>query len=558
MRLRNWNLAASIVLLILVAGLVRAFSDRYRTEFALKSLAITEDDAQRNLPVNEPIFLKSGKAVVVSFRPGGKPGESRKIRLHLQDTCLEQLSNHELLGSAQSLPTCLKKGSLLLNVGFSTAHGAEVIDLGLRANGENSNAELKVLAVDDVFLGFKLAISACLLALVYTLHRILRSAGTAAFSEKIKVLSWLIVIILGFIARIASTQSNSPDMPFFLNWWDQLATDGYEGLSARLGIYTALYYYYLLTLVSIFKGVISPVIVIKWSAFPFELLLTYFVFKFVRQTCSLERAKWAAVTVFVSPGLIGNGSLWGQCDAIYTSLVMGSLYYLCQSRQRAAAISFAAAFCFKLQSAFAAPMLFVMYMRRRFHVSYLFFPIWAFLICSLPAWIAGADFFRFAFAYSRQVSSRAVQSYTFQPALAAIFDPSIDAAHHYRILSSLFTIGLIIAVTNFASTRKRLTDTDMLEMTLFFALFIPFFMPASGARYFFLAEMLIIPLAFVRPGITPAALVVTFLSALCYLRALGQYYSGVVLPALCGFVILYFAWRCFALEGKSSDSPVTA
>ena len=57
------------------------------------------------------------------------------------------------------------------------------------------------------------------------------------------------------------------------------------------------------------------------------------------------------------PTVVMNSSIWGQCDAIYVTFCVGSVYFLIKKRPWLAAAFFGVAFTFKLQAIFFLPVL---------------------------------------------------------------------------------------------------------------------------------------------------------------------------------------------------------
>ena len=89
------------------------------------------------------------------------------------------------------------------------------------------------------------------------------------------------------------------------------------------------------------------------------------------------------------PTVIMNSSVWAQCDAIYVTFCVGSVYFLIKRRPWLAAAFFGFAFAFKLQAIFFLPVLVaVLVINRQRLRSLLAAPV-AFLACLTPALIAG-------------------------------------------------------------------------------------------------------------------------------------------------------------------------
>jgi hypothetical protein len=73
---------------------------------------------------------------------------------------------------------------------------------------------------------------------------------------------------------------------------------------------------------------------------------------------------------------------------------------------------------------------------------------------------------------------------------------------------------------------------------------MPYVLPNMTGRYFFVADILTVALAFVRPRLWPAAALIqlgSLLAYLTYFTGVGMAYAA-VFPTTCGLLLLAFAW----------------
>ena len=99
---------------------------------------------------------------------------------------------------------------------------------------------------------------------------------------------------------------------------------------------------------------------IKALSIVFDFICAVAVFLIVKYLChdSSKSIKpyLAYGFALLLPTVIINGSLWGQCDIIYTSFILLSLYMLMKEKFPAAFILYGIAFAFKLQAIFIFPL----------------------------------------------------------------------------------------------------------------------------------------------------------------------------------------------------------
>lgn len=86
-------------------------------------------------------------------------------------------------------------------------------------------------------------------------------------------------------------------------------------------------------------------------SFIFEIIAAYYIMKIVNLKYKRERLGYLAfgLLLFI-PTVIFNGSVWAQCDIIYTAFVIGSIYYILNEKPVISIIFYGIALSFKLQA----------------------------------------------------------------------------------------------------------------------------------------------------------------------------------------------------------------
>jgi Gpi18-like mannosyltransferase len=309
------------------------------------------------------------------------------------------------------------------------------------------------------------------------------------------------IILVGAALRLAFLNVVSPDAHYYLlPWFEQLSAGGahalQDTLTGLLGNTNANYappYYYLLWFATYFVGTVPPLWLIKFVSFCFDPLGAFFAYKIVRLTLSKRKATFAAALVFSAPTAIMNDGWFGQCDMIWTSLVLGSLYFNLQRKYAISIAFFALAFSFKAQAIFFTPFLFMFFVRGEIK-------FWTFGIAPLvyaamllPAIMLGVYWRDAATTYIRQgdayhwLSSNAPNLYYF-------------FADHFYTQGLLIGLALATFSCLYLAVLPRFyrvsldTGAQVLAATTFLAL-SPFLLPKMHDRYFFAADMTSILLA---------------------------------------------------------------
>ncbi len=277
---------------------------------------------------------------------------------------------------------------------------------------------------------------------------------------------------------------------------------------------------------------IPKLIAIKTISVLFDGLLGLFTFfilslKFKRSYAAML----GVVAMLFAPTIFINSAAWGQADATYAALCLGSLYFLLKERPGWACALVGLAIAFKLQAIFFLPVLLVLLLKRRLALRYLALIPAVFLLMLAPAFIAGRGLWSLLTIYVGQISSgnggggfnaggahlasstssltlNAPSFYQWLPANTPTYWMWIGIA-----LAALFVIGVAALVV---ASKQCITSDVLLKLTLLFAVAIPFLLPEMHERYFYLADVVSIIYAFSFPRLFFIALLMQLCSLLSY------------------------------------------
>lgn len=188
--------------------------------------------------------------------------------------------------------------------------------------------------------------------------------------------------------------AQTADWGYFLNSWIQQLKeyDGLKGIGQAIGEYNVPY---TLFLNIVAKTPFNDLYEVKLFSIFFDYLCAFSIvicaFGFKRFFTPSGLLVWSFI--LLSPISFLDSSYWSQCDAIWTSLIILSLFFLLKEKHILAMLFFGIAFAFKLQAVFFMPVLIIYYFASRkmriFH--FLLIPA-VYFICILPAIFAGRDF----------------------------------------------------------------------------------------------------------------------------------------------------------------------
>ena len=237
---------------------------------------------------------------------------------------------------------------------------------------------------------------------------------------------------------------------------------------------------------------------IKTLSFVFEIIFAIYAFKIVKKVTNSKTASCTAYAlILILPTVVINGSMWGQCDACYASMVCASVYYLMDKKQIRSMIFFGLALAFKLQVVFILPLFGFAWFRKSFKLRYFLVAFATTFLTFLPLWCAGASFTLPFMPYVRQLTGYSSSINLNSTSMYAIFMwNSITNGSDIKALSTFGMVFTVICsfvlISTLAMKRVKVTYKSLFTIATFSVLMVPFVMPHMHDRYFYLAETFLV------------------------------------------------------------------
>ena len=328
-------------------------------------------------------------------------------------------------------------------------------------------------------------------------------------------------ILLAIMVRYPLLPFKSYDYIVALRpWYEFIASNGnFAALKYDFSHYNVPYLYLLATVACFFSDLHS-LLAIKITSIIFDFVLAFFVYRCVRLKYREPNEDaipiLAALVALSMPTVVINSALWGQADAIYTAFLVACLYYLLAGRQAAAFIAFGVAFSFKAQSAFFAPFLLWLSIKKKVNWRCVLSPM-VYLISILPAWFIGRPLYDLLmiypnqmahYEYKRRLSLNAPNLYQWIP----------NAYYDFYPVGIAFTAMVALGIAYFVyKSRVKITADRLVFLATFSVLIMPYLLPKMHDRYFFPADVIAIILAFYCPRYWYVPVVIGSVSALAYM-----------------------------------------
>lgn len=302
--------------------------------------------------------------------------------------------------------------------------------------------------------------------------------------------------VVALVVRLQLFPHQSPDYRFYLSrWWAHLATQGFDGLGVVFADYAPPYLYLL------YAGTlthVTPLVGIKVISLLGDVALAGSFYLLMRGLLGRWPALLSAAVLLMAPGVVLNSSAWGQCDAMYTSLLLLSVWALSRDRNAWAWVFFGAALSFKLQAVFLLPALGVVWLVRvrRAWWTPLLAPL-VILASWAPCLVAGRSLSSLLDIYRSQASSGLPLSYAPnvwylvpRPAAAAM-----GLWEHRALLVAAVLVGVVCLLSLVA--RRPWTAERVVVLAAFVTLAVPAFLPHMRERYMYPGQVLLLAAALV-------------------------------------------------------------
>ncbi|MGH4140574.1 hypothetical protein [Clostridium sp.] len=336
------------------------------------------------------------------------------------------------------------------------------------------------------------------------------------FFKKFVILAFIIWVAI--LIRIPGLPFMSGDYNSFVSkWFDTIKADGgFIALKNAMGDYTQPYLY-LLTIGTYTN--INTLFYVKMLSFVFELITALYIMKIVNIKYKNEKLDYLSFgLVLIIPTVIFNGSVWAQCDIIFTAFVIGSIYYILCEKPVTSIIFYGIALSFKLQAIFLLPLFGILLFKKKIKIYHLLLIPISYLVINIPSLIVGKPLKDILLTYATQSGEYKNLTYNAPSIYQWIPSKLFSDTTLVGYIGILFTFAVVLIIL-FVSVKyiKVIKYENVIELSLLLAVIVPFLLPRMHERYFFMADVISLLYAFCFPKKFYIAIIIPLVSLLCYL-----------------------------------------
>jgi len=300
--------------------------------------------------------------------------------------------------------------------------------------------------------------------------------------------TYISLVVFGILCKLILLPVKTGDFIGFLEpWLAFIKSHGYFS-SLKYGFYdyTPSYIY---ILIFIAKTGLNPLFLVKFISIIFEYIAAFYIGKVASQKYKSNNVIWIALAVVpVLPTILLNSSYLSQCDSIYASFVLGSIFFILTKKQLLSVLFLGIAFAFKMQTVMLLPLFFVLMLRGKINWYYFLIIPLVFLISLTPAWFFGRSFTDLLNVYISQTNHYQFLTLNFPNIYIWI---SNDYYQSSKTAGILLTFALTLISGIWMSKKKyNFSFDNWIRLAFLSAIVIPFLLPGMHERYMYLGDLL--------------------------------------------------------------------
>ena len=336
----------------------------------------------------------------------------------------------------------------------------------------------------------------------------IRSALTHKISVKkitftvMDILLFLVLTGFALIMRYALRNVVAGDYKMFFEPWVATlreAGGGIKGLSAEFEYvdYTTPY----LTILSFISicPFLNTLLLMKLVSIFFDFVAAFAVMAIVYdRTKNMTYGILGYGALLMVPTVLTNGAMWAQCDIIFTSFVLWSLYFMLNDKPAWSMAFYGIAFAFKLQTLFLAPLYVILWMKGKVKLKHFLFLPLMYVIGMIPSLLAGKSFWELISVYFFQANGQ-MDIYALSHKFPNIYQliGTDSFLFEYADAGIWVTLGaLMILMYCFARKQYEMNACLLLRMGMLLTMTVVFFLPHMHERYAILVDVMAIVYVF--------------------------------------------------------------
>lgn len=365
--------------------------------------------------------------------------------------------------------------------------------------------------------------------------------------DKYKYIVFTVIIFLvGLYVRYINIPFESPDFSKqFSVWFYKMGKygDGFYSLKERIGDYNVIFQF-LVCLMTYLP--FEPIFSYKTMSIIFDILLTIQVGKLMYcLTKDKYKAYLIACLIYMSPIVIMNSGVWGQCDSMFTFFLVLTIRMMIEKKYVKAFIYYGLAFSLKLQAIFMLPYMVMIYLvKREFGIINFLYAFLTFYATALPSILVGGSLLGPIETYIRQIGLYENMGINIINFWTLCFG-NYEVLNFVAFFMTMTLLGG--ALLYLLEGRMKINEVSNVEIAVWCIWTCVLFLPSMHERYTYPAGILLLLLTLKDRRIAPAMLA----QYICSLQTYNYYLFGnpIQVPYIMAILLmaswLYYTYSIF-------------
>lgn len=327
---------------------------------------------------------------------------------------------------------------------------------------------------------------------------------------------FVVISVLAFLIRLPGLDFVSKDMDLYvLKWFNEIIEFGQlNSMGLRIGDYN-VFFQFLLTLLTYID--VEPLYLVKSIQLIFDFFLAFVGALFISDIKNHSKTYFLCIYTFIlfCPTIFINSSVWGQCDSIYCTFLLLTIYCLYKEKFTLSFVFYGLAFAFKLQAIFLLPFVIIYYFyKKSFSILNLLISIIIYWGVNSIGLFWGRSIWEPFLVYKSQINLHKEMWMNF-PSFWQLIGNNY---HTFSIIAIILTIAImgVILLLVLNGRIKIDTPSEFLEVCVLCLWTVLLFLPAMHERYVYLLDLVIFFLAVINKKYIKYAACCLIMSCMSY------------------------------------------
>lgn len=381
------------------------------------------------------------------------------------------------------------------------------------------------------------------------------------FQKYYLIIAMVLVTLVALVVRYKFIMYPTNDIVGYIlaGWMQEIKDGGFASFYKANSDYSPIYLFMLAILLLFPDGKLITVnsngwnytfyenrmVSLKTVYFLFTIALAFAVYLTVKElTKSKNKALIGYVITMALPTVFVNSTIWGNCDVIYATFLVYSIYFAIKGKSSLTYVFLGLAFANKMQAIFVVPFILYFILKRKIKFWPIIFTFLTYFATMIPCYICGASFLE-PFTYlGKQLGGQTDLTYGCANIWKFLELNGTELVRENATWIGILLVGVMFVIVYLRNVDHKDGDSSFKVMFLLTITTI-FCLPRLHERYFYLIDVLTVIYALKDKKRWYLPIIMQISSAIAYYHYLtGKYFiapwgeDSVTIAATINLIIL--------------------